>query len=108
MKASSKRLKKLEKPEKIYLDNTNLLSITQPNVGTVRETFFLSAVSTRYIAHYPDKGDFLVDQRFLFEVGGKNKSFTQIRDIPDSYIAADEIEVGYGNKIPLWLFGMLY
>ena len=57
---------------------------------------------------YPQCGDFLVDGRHLFEVGGKGKGFAQIKDVPDSYVAADGIEVGYGNKIPLWLFGFLY
>jgi hypothetical protein len=55
-----------------------------------------------------NKGDFLIDEKYLIEVGGKNKKFNQIKDIPDSYIVADNIEVGFGNKIPLWLFGMLY
>ncbi len=50
----------------------------------------------------------MVDGRFLFEIGGQGKRFTQIKDIPDSYIAADDLETGYGNKIPLWLFGFLY
>jgi len=57
---------------------------------------------------YPKKGDFLVDGKYLFEIGGKNKSYSQIEDLPDSYIAADDIEIGFGNKIPLWLFGFLY
>ena len=55
-----------------------------------------------------EKGDFLVDGRYLFEVGGPGKGFSQIKDIPDSFIAADDIETGFGNKIPLWLFGFLY
>ncbi len=59
-------------------------------------------------AAYPPQGDFLVDGRYLFEVGGAGKSFTQIKDVPDSYIAADDIETGTGDKIPLWLFGFLY
>ena len=54
------------------------------------------------------QGDFIVDDKFIFEVGGKNKGFEQIKDMPNSYIAADDIEVGVGNKIPLWLFGFLY
>ena len=55
-----------------------------------------------------EKGDFLVDGRYLFEIGGAGKGFSQIKDIPDSFIAAADIETGYGNKIPLWLFGFLY
>jgi predicted AAA+ superfamily ATPase len=108
MKASSKGLKTLEKPEKIYLDNSNLLYISQANVGTVRETFFLNILSAGHTVHYPQKGDFLVDRRYHFEIGGKNKSYQQIKDVESSFVAADDIEVGFGNKIPLWLFGFLY
>jgi len=108
MKASGKGLRKLEKPEKIYLNNTNLLSITTPEIGTVRETFFLNALSTFHTVTYPPKGDFLVDNVYLFEIGGKNKGFTQIKDIENSFVVSDDIEVGYKNKIPLWLFGFLY
>lgn len=63
------------------------------------------------VAHevgYPKDGDLLVDNRYLFEVGGARKNFQQIKDIPDSFVAADDIEFGIGNKIPLWLFGFLY
>ena len=108
MKASSKGLAKLEKPEKIYLDNSNLLYISTANIGTVRETFFLNAVGIIYDVKYPKKGDFLVESKHLFEIGGKNKSFEQIKDIENSYIAYDGVEVGSGHKIPLWLFGFLY
>ena len=108
MKSSSKGLSRLEKPEKIYLNNSNLLYITQANIGTVRETFFLNALSKSHDVSYPKKGDFLVDKSYLFEVGGKNKSFKQIKDVSNSFVVADEIEVGFGNKTPLWLFGFLY
>lgn len=108
MKSSSKGLHKLEKPEKIYLENTNLLSITQSNIGTLRETFFLNATAQTHNVTYPQKGDFLIDNYFLFEIGGRNKGFTQIKDIPNSFLACDDLEIGYGNKIPLWLFGFLY
>ena len=108
MKASSKGLTKLEKPEKIYLDNSNLLNIVDANIGTERETFFLSIVSKEHDISYPKKGDFWVENKYLFEIGGKNKSFKQIKDVPNSFVVADEIEVGYKNKIPLWLFGFLY
>ena len=107
-KASSKGLKSLEKPQKIYLDNPNLLYITQANIGTIRETFFLKSLSLNSLVQYPDKGDFLVDKQYLFEIGGKNKGFKQIKDVANSYVVADDIEMGYGNKIPLWLFGFLY
>ena len=57
---------------------------------------------------YPKQGDFLVDERFTFEIGGKDKGFKQIKDMDNSFVVADDIEVGFGNKIPLWLFGFLY
>jgi len=108
MSSSSKGLSKLEKPQKIYLDNSNLLYITEANIGTVRETFFLNIVSSKHDVTYPKKGDFLVDDKYLFEIGGKNKGFKQIKDIENSFVVADDIEVGFGAKIPLYLFGFLY
>ena len=108
MKSSSKGLTKLEKPEKIYLNNSNLLYISEANIGTVRETFFLNVLSKNHEITYPKKGDFLVENSYLFEVGGKNKSFKQIKDLPNSFVVADDIEIGNGAKIPLWLFGFLY
>ncbi len=108
MKASSKGLSKLEKPEKIYLNNTNLLNISDCEIGTVRETFFLNATSVINLITYPKKGDFLVDNKYLFEIGGRNKGFEQIKDIKNSFVAYGDVEVGHNNKIPLWLFGFLY
>ncbi len=106
----AKRFKNLQKPDKLYLANTNLLHAlcTNSDIGTIRETFFASMVSFDRSIHYVERGDFLVGERYVFEIGGKNKSFKQIKDLPDSYVAADDIEVGFGNKIPLWLFGFLY
>jgi hypothetical protein len=80
----------------------------QPNLGTMRELFFFNQLSQSHQVTYPPKGDFLVDGKYLFEVGGRKKSFDQIKDIPNSYLAIDETEVGFGNKIPLWMFGLLY
>ena len=78
------------------------------DVGTMRESFFAAMLSQSHSIQYPKQGDLLVDHKYLFEIGGKGKKFTQIKDIPDSFVVADEIEIGFGNKIPLWLFGMLY
>lgn len=79
------------------------------DIGCLRELFFLNQLrAAGHDVTYPAQGDFQVDGRWLFEVGGKGKSFDQIKDIPDSYVAADELEAGRGNKIPLWLFGFLY
>lgn len=105
---SSKGLGSIEKPEKIYLDNTNLLFTTKADIGTLRETFFMNQLSKDHQIIAPKVGDYLVDERLTFEIGGKNKGYAQIKDIEESFIAADEIERGFGNKIPLWLFGFLY
>lgn len=106
-----KTIQKLETPEKIYLNNSNqmhALSFDQNNKGTVRETFFLNMLSTQHDVTLPLEGDFLVDDRFLFEIGGKKKGFHQLKPATNSYLAVDEIENGIGAKIPLWLFGFLY
>ena len=97
------------KPDKLYLGNTNLHYAYCQNVeiGTIREVFFMSMFDDECLS-VPTKGDFLIDDKYSIEVGGKNKSYNQIKNIENSFIAADEIEIGYGNKIPLWLFGFLY
>ena len=106
----TKNLKSLSRPDKIFLHNPNLMYALGTNIeiGTVRETFFLNQMSEVVPVYYPAKGDFLVDNRFLFEVGGANKTFEQIKDVPDSFLAVDNTETGYKNRIPLWLFGFLY
>jgi len=100
----------IRKPDKIYLHNTNLFDVLceQTQIGTIRETFFASQTAYRHTLHYPLKGDFLVDELYTFEVGGPNKSFDQIKNISNSYVVVDDTEIGFGNKIPLWLFGFLY
>jgi len=105
---SSKGLGSIEKPEKIYLDNANLLFTTNANAGTVRETFFINQISKDHMVISPKQGDFWVDEEFSVEVGGKNKSFHQIKDMQNSFVASDEIERGFGSRVPLWLFGFLY
>lgn len=97
------------KPEKIYLNNTNLHYgyCREAQIGTIREVFFMS-MNFEHRITIPKKGDFMIDGQYLFEVGGKNKSFKQIKDMPNSFVVADDIEIGSGNKIPLWLFGFLY
>ena len=104
-------LKNLSKPEKIYCENSNLMHalVSNPNTGTLRETFFANQLrSAGHGVSYPAQGDFVVDGRYLFEVGGEKTRFTQIKDICESYVVSDNIEVGTGNRIPLWLFGFLY
>jgi len=106
----AKRFKAIRKPDKLYLANTNLFSALCSNqeVGTVRESYFVSMLSSGHRVHYVEKGDFLIDEKFTVEVGGANKSFKQIKDIPNSFLALDDMEIGFGGKIPLWLFGFLY
>ena len=106
----SRGLSKLVKPAKIYMNNTNLIYAYGDDckAGTIREAFFANQLKVKHRLNIPKQGDFIIDDKFIFEVGGKNKSFEQIKDISASYIAADEIEIGSGNKIPLWLFGLLY
>ncbi|MDZ7817634.1 MAG: AAA family ATPase [Aliarcobacter sp.] len=100
----------ISKPEKMYLDNTNLFSIFCNNskIGTIRETFFASSVSYNHNINYPKSGDFILDEKYTFEIGGKDKSFKQLKDAELGYVVADDIEIGVDNKIPLWLFGFIY
>ena len=102
----------LTKPEKLYLHNTSLawaLSINrEPEAGTLRETFFLNQVGYKHRITLPKSSDFLVNNKFTFEIGGPNKTKHQVKDTPDSFIVQDNIETGFGTTIPLWLFGFLY
>lgn len=110
LSAKTKNYKSLTKPDKIFLGNPNLMHVLCPKVdkGNERETFFISQLRVLHDVRYPKQGDFLIDDKILFEVGGKKKSFEQIADITDSYLAVDDTEVGSGNRIPLWMFGFLY
>lgn len=102
--------KSIAKPEKVLFDNTDIMAAlsNMNEIGTVRETFVASMLAPNHKLAEPPAGDLMVDERLLFEIGGKNKNFSQIADIPDSYVIADDIEAGLGNKIPLWLMGFLY
>ena len=105
------RLKHLSRSEKIFLGDTNLMNalVPSPDAGTVRETFFANQLrAAGHDLKTPDKGDFIVDDEWLFEIGGVGKGFAQIKDMPKSYVVNDGVELGIGNKIPLWLFGFLY
>ena len=105
-----RNLNSLCKPDKIYLDNTNLMYALShhTDIGTLRETYFYNQLRTSYDVVLPKRGDFFVDKQFLFEVGGASKTFDQISDIPNSYLAIDDVEMGAGNRVPLWMFGLLY
>lgn len=109
--AGAVKLKHLSRPEKIFLGDTNLMNalVPQPDVGAIRETFFVNQLrASGHALSVPAKGDFIVDDSSLFEVGGEKKGFGQIKDFADSYVVNDDVEIGIGNKIPLWLFGFLY
>jgi predicted AAA+ superfamily ATPase len=102
----------LNKPEKIYLRNSNLMHVLaqeKPNEGSLRECFFLNQVSNAgHALTYSKNGDFVVDNHITFEIGGKEKDFSQVKNIENAYVAADNLEFGFGKKIPLWMFGFLY
>jgi len=101
----------LQKPEKAYFENPNLaytLGNDNTEPGNLRETFFINQVAVKNQISYTEKGDFKVNDRYVFEVGGKNKSQSQLKNIDNAWLALDDIEYGFQNKIPLWLFGFLY
>jgi len=101
----------LQKPDKLYLENTNLmyaLNGQSVSIGNARETFFANQLRYSHLIEIAKQSDFLVDGKFTFEIGGKNKNKTQIEGLQDAYVALDDIEYGFENKIPLWIFGFLY
>ncbi len=102
------------KPQKAFIHDSNLLGvlhnqlISENDQGAVRETFFVNQLKDLVKITASDKGDFLVSDKYIFEIGGKGKTFKQLKDVDNAYVVADRIEIGAGNKIPLYLFGMLY
>lgn len=119
LKSKEKGYNLLSKPEKLFMQNTNIsYAITSGiDTGSAREGFFVNQIKNALNVQTKltdDKifgtknGDFLVDGKYIFEIGGKNKDFSQIKNINNSYLALDDIEIGYGSKIPLWMFGFLY
>lgn len=101
----------LQKPEKIYLNNTNLLfalAEQQVDTGNLRETFFLSQLNAVSKIAMPKQGDFFVDNKFIFEVGGKDKSKKQIAGLKNAWVVKNDLEFPLGNELPLWMFGFLY
>ena len=114
---NSLSMKAFDKPEKIFLANPNLMYTREPNIGNLRETFFVNQLDNYYKnklslnnegVFASKHGDFYTQEKYTFEVGGKSKGLNKIKDIPNSYVASDDLEVGIGNKIALWLFGFLY
>ena len=109
--ADNKSVTKMQKPDKIYVQNPNMLCALSSNlnVGTLRECFVVNQLSVSHAIEYgKTQGDFLIDGQITVEVGGQDKSFNQIADIPNSYILADSMEFPIGKKLPLWIVGLLY
>jgi hypothetical protein len=108
--SSSSKLSGIDSPAKIYLQNTNIAHVIacgRENKGNLRETFLFNMLARKHEVTLPSNGDFLVDRKFLIEVGGAKKSKKQIWNESKAYVVADDIEIGMNNKIPLWLFGFL-
>lgn len=110
--SEKKSVGKLTKPDKVYLENTNLayaLSPSKVEIGTMRETFAITHLSENHLVEYgKDMGDFMVDSNYRIEIGGKDKTFKQIANLPHSYIFADDIDAPSSTKLPLWMLGFLY
>ena len=110
LKNQTKGIRALGKIQKVYLNNTNLMYMfasDNTNKGNLRETFFINQLAIKHNCTLPPKGDFFIDS-FVFEIGGKNKTKKQIKEIKNAFIVKDDIEQGFANIIPLWHFGMMY
>jgi len=108
---TKEKLNALSKPEKVYLENTNIIySLVKDNAnsGNLRETFFANQLREKHTVKVARNGDFMVDNQYVFEIGGKNKTGEQIKNTSNAFVVADDMESGFQNKIPLWLFGLLY
>ena len=110
--SDKKKIGKLSKPDKVYLENPNILyalAPTKADIGTLRETFAISSLSESHNVEYSKtKGDFLIDSKYTFEIGGRSKDFSQIAGVKDSYVFADDWDIPDGAKLPLWMLGFLY
>ena len=109
----SKGISRMQKPDKIFLENTNIafaVNTSSPNAGNLRETFFFNQLKYQHYLTFPKTADFMVDDSWFIEVGGKNKTGEQINHLSKNkaFLAIDNIEYGYMNHIPLWMFGFLY
>jgi len=105
-----KGLTALSKPEKLYLNNTNLsyALCDEPERGTLREGFFANQLQEGHRLSTSKQGDFIVDGKYTFEIGGEKKGFRQIKDLDHSFVVQDTDATEDNHKIPLWLFGFLY
>jgi len=108
---TEKYISRLQKPDKILLDNPNLFFALNPgivNIGSLREAFALNQLSAKHDVFIHPHADFIVDNKFVIEIGGRNKDNHQIKNFENSFLFIDEIEIGHHNRIPLWLLGFLY
>lgn len=111
VESTQDKLAKLNLIGKIYLNNPNLMvaiAKENSNIGSLRELFFINMITVDHEIALQKKGDFVIDHHKIVEVGGKNKDHLQIKNLAHAYLAIDQIEMGFKNKIPLWLFGFLY
>ncbi len=111
LESDTKGIRKMGKPEKLFLHNTNLMYALAPDkadIGQLRETFFVQHITHGYKTELPHSGDFIVEGKYTFETGGRTKGNKQITGIEEAYVVADGIETGFDKKIPLWLFGFLF
>jgi len=111
LKKKATGIRQMVKPEKIYLQNTNYnyaLAPENPQIGNVRETFFFNQLQQNHDVSFTEETDFCIDGKYYFEIGGKNKSNIQVRNLEYAYLALDGLTIGFQNEIPLWLFGFLY
>lgn len=108
---TNKGISVLSKPDKLFINNPNLqyaLGNQNSNIGSIRESYFANQLKGLHKINLPKKGDFIIDNKYIFEIGGKNKTKYQIKDLSNAFIVRDDIENGVNNIIPLWLFGFLY
>ena len=111
LRSATKGGSAMQKPEKVYLQNPNLFYAIAPgnvDTGSLRETFFYNQLQVNHRLQYPPQGDFLVDGHWTAEIGGKGKGQQQLASVEHGFIAADDLEIGYQRRVPLWLFGFLY
>ena len=98
------------KANKLLPNNPNLFHLlcANPNLRSLRESFFVSQLSSQHQVHYHNQGDFIIDDEWVFEIGGAQKTLKQLAGNPKSYAAIDDVVAGDGKRVPLWLFGMGY